>query len=129
MKDFKFKVGVIIACGLLMVAAIVGAILVPEKENKTEAGGITTNLKVTIDGEEIRETIELEKGDTVEDQYRKAVLEFDDSAGYVTKVGNKSAEGMCGFVFEVNDEEIMKAASDVKLNDGDTVHWFYVCFE
>lgn len=121
-----------IICGIIALVAIVLIIIGVVLNNKKEESSvetIKTEISVTIDGVDKTESVVINKGETVADQYKKSTYNFDDSKGYVTKIDGKESEGMCGFVYEVNDTEIMEATNEHKLENNDKVHWFYTCFE
>ena len=47
---------------------------------------------------------------------------------YVESIGGVAAEGNSGWVYEVNDEEIMESAATLMVKDGDKIQWKYVTF-
>lgn len=105
-----------------------------EPSDSSEKTTISTNLVITFDKEtnkeEIKDTVELKQGATVVDQYVETdKAEFDDELGYVTGINDVNSKGMCGWVYEINDKPVTTGADQTVLQDKDTVHWFWSCYE
>lgn len=67
--------------------------------------------------------LKVTKGKTVMDILKQTGLDLVESSCYVSAINGMYAEGMYGWVFEVNNQMVMVSACDYKLKDGDVVRW------
>ncbi|HHW73789.1 MAG TPA: DUF4430 domain-containing protein [Firmicutes bacterium] len=91
---------------------------------------IPVNLAIVGSGGEI-----VFKGDRVAVGGRGTVIDTLDAAGiayetshqgkFVTSIGGMQNKGMSGWMYQLNDEQIMKSAADVVVKEGDCVIWWY----
>jgi hypothetical protein len=102
-----------------------------------DQGQITVNLRIdgsiSEGGAQSDQVLTLPAGSTVLDALDTSNAQYtaeDSEYGpYVTIINGISAHDNYGWVYTVNDEEIMEGADAYKLSDGDTVTWTFVMYE
>lgn len=76
------------------------------------------------------EVVTIGEGSTALDVLQATGLELDVQNGeyglFVNGVNGVETEGMKGWVYTVNGEQVQTAADQTYLNDGDTVEWTYI---
>ncbi len=102
------------------------------------AAGADMTVSMSIDFPDGSETVDVEAaelslpgGSSVQDALDayagendvEVVMDETSDSPYVTSIGGVEADDDAGWVYEVNGEMVMEAASDAVLNDGDEVTW------
>lgn len=101
-------------------------------ESQIEQVGIPVKV-TTHDGESkvlYDETVTIGEGSTALDVLQATGLELDAQTGdygmFVNAVDGVANEGMKGWTYTVNGEQVQVSADQAYLNDGDVVEWSYI---
>lgn len=135
-KDKKLIVGAMLALTLAVAGCGGAPATTEEAPAATDVAEITVTQKVdaTVAGGETSEVeVAVPEGGTVYDALVLSGVDYADQDGeygiYVTAIGGigENANGTNGgWVYTVNDEEVMVGCTEYVLEPGDVIQWSYI---